>query len=75
MAVIAAKSPRIKVTVVDLSEPQIRAWNSDVLPIYEPGLDELVKAVRGRYYFIYACLYLQWRPYSPPCVQKFIFLH
>ena len=48
MAVIAAKSPRIKVTVVDLSEPQIRAWNSDVLPIYEPGLDELVKAVRGR---------------------------
>ena len=50
MAVIAAKSPRIKVTVVDLSEPQIRAWNSDVLPIYEPGLDELVKAVRGRYH-------------------------
>ncbi len=48
MAVIAAKSPRIKVTVVDLSESQIRAWNSDVLPIYEPGLDELVKAVRGR---------------------------
>lgn len=51
MAVIAAKSPRIKVTVVDLSEPQIRAWNSDVLPIYEPGLDELVKAVRGRNLF------------------------
>jgi UDPglucose 6-dehydrogenase len=51
MAVIAAKSPRIKVTVVDLSEPQIRAWNSDVLPIYEPGLDELVKSVRGRNLF------------------------
>lgn len=48
MAVIAAKSPRIKVTVVDLSEKQIDAWNSDRLPIYEPGLDELVKSVRGK---------------------------
>jgi len=48
MAVIAAKSPRIKVTVVDLSEKQIAAWNSDQLPIYEPGLDELVKSVRGK---------------------------
>jgi hypothetical protein len=33
--------------VVDLSEKQIAAWNSDVLPIYEPGLTELVKSVRG----------------------------
>lgn len=48
MAVIAAKAPRVKVTVVDLSVPQIAAWNSDNLPIYEPGLDELVKSVRGR---------------------------
>ena len=47
MAVIAAKCPRIKVTVVDLSAKQIAAWNSGVLPIYEPGLDELVKSVRG----------------------------
>lgn len=48
MAVIAAKSPRIKVTVVDLSVAQIAAWNSDSLPIYEPGLYELVKSVRGK---------------------------
>lgn len=48
MAVIAAKAPRVKVTVVDLSEAQIAAWNSDVMPIYEPGLDDLVKSVRGK---------------------------
>ena len=35
------------VTVVDMSQPRIDAWNSDELPIYEPGLDELVKATRG----------------------------
>ena len=48
MAVIAAKSPRVKVTVVDLSVKQIAAWNSDSLPIYEPGLDDVVKSVRGK---------------------------
>jgi len=48
MAVIAAKAPRIKVTVVDISVKQIAAWNSDDLPIYEPGLFELVKSVRGK---------------------------
>jgi UDPglucose 6-dehydrogenase len=48
MAVIAIKCPRIKVTVVDLSQAQINAWNSDKLPIYEPGLDDVVKAVRGK---------------------------
>ena len=48
MAVIAARSPRIKVTVVDLSATQIAAWNSENLPIYEPGLYELVKSVRGK---------------------------
>ena len=48
MAVIAIKCPRIKVTVVDLSQAQIDAWNSDKLPIYEPGLDDVVKAVRGK---------------------------
>lgn len=48
MAVIANKSPRIKVTVVDLSERQIAAWNSNNLPIYEPGLQEIVESVRGK---------------------------
>jgi len=51
MAVIAARSPRIKVTVVDLSARQIDAWNSNTLPIYEPGLDDLVKSVRGKNLF------------------------
>lgn len=43
MAVIAKMCPKILVTVVDLSKKQIDAWNSDDLPIYEPGLDEVVK--------------------------------
>lgn len=47
MAIIAARSPRVKVTVVDISEKQIAAWNSDSLPIYEPGLEEIVRSVRG----------------------------
>jgi UDPglucose 6-dehydrogenase len=51
MAVIAAKSPRIKVTVVDISEKQIAAWNSSELPIYEPGLQEMVESVRGKNLF------------------------
>ena len=48
MAIIAATSPRVKVTVVDISEKQIAAWNSSDLPIYEPGLQELVESVRGK---------------------------
>ncbi len=51
MTVIAAKSPRIKVTVVDLNEKLINAWNSQSIPIYEPGLDELVYSVRGKNLF------------------------
>lgn len=51
MAVIAAKAPRVKVTVVDLSKNQIDAWNSSNLPIYEPGLTELVLSVRGKNLF------------------------
>lgn len=51
MAIIAAKAPHIKVTVVDISEAQISAWNSQHLPIYEPGLDEVVFSVRGKNLF------------------------
>lgn len=51
MAVIAYKCPNIKVTVVDLSQKQIDAWNSDQLPIYEPGLTDVVKSVRGKNLF------------------------
>ena len=48
MAMIAAKCPDIEVTVVDPNEARIAAWNSDELPVYEPGLDGLVREARGR---------------------------
>ena len=51
MAMIAARCPRYKVTVVDISEERIHEWNSSRLPIYEPGLDELVKRVRNKNLF------------------------
>ena len=40
-----------QVTVVDLSQPCIDAWNSDTLPIYEPGLQEIVEKFRGKNLF------------------------
>jgi UDPglucose 6-dehydrogenase len=48
MAMIAAKCPDIQVTVVDMNVSRIDAWNSDVLPVYEPGLDDIVVSARGR---------------------------
>lgn len=54
MAVIAAKCPHIKVTVVDLNEKRIADWNdTDVnkIPIYEPGLSDIVAKARGRNLF------------------------
>jgi UDPglucose 6-dehydrogenase len=53
MAVIALKCPDIKVTVVDLNQARIAAWNGplDQLPIYEPGLKEVVTEARGRNLF------------------------
>merc|ERR1712061_390967 len=50
-ATIALKCPHVKVTIVDLNEARIAAWNSDDLPIYEPGLDEVVKRCRGKNLF------------------------
>nr|ODN86738.1 UDPglucose 6-dehydrogenase [Cryptococcus depauperatus CBS 7841] len=43
--------PNVQVTIVDLNQARIDAWNSDKLPIYEPGLDEVVKAARGKNLF------------------------
>jgi len=51
MAMIAYKCPQYKVTVVDVDHERIAQWNSDDLPIYEPGLDEIVKVARGRNLF------------------------
>lgn len=54
MAVIAQKNPNIEVTVVDINEARIAAWNDenlDNLPIYEPGLDAVVADARGKNLF------------------------
>ena len=53
MAVIALKSPNVKVTVVDINKKRIDQWNGDVenLPIFEPGLSEIVKKCRGKNLF------------------------
>ena len=54
MAVIAQKCPEINVTVVDINEARIAAWNDENvenIPIYEPGLPEVVKEARGRNLF------------------------
>lgn len=51
MAVIAQKSPDIQVTVVDINAERIAQWQTDDLPIYEPGLLEVVKEARGRNLF------------------------
>lgn len=51
MAMIALKAPDIRVTVVDMNAARIAAWNEGNLPIYEPGLDEVVKQARGRNLF------------------------
>ena len=54
MAVIAQKCPDIKVTIVDLNESRIAAWNDsnlENLPIYEPGLADVIADARGRNLF------------------------
>jgi UDPglucose 6-dehydrogenase len=51
MAMIARKCPDVQVTVVDINEERIAAWQSDDLPIYEPGLLEVVQEARGRNLF------------------------
>jgi UDPglucose 6-dehydrogenase len=48
MAVIADRCPHIQVTVVDTNPDRIAAWNSDTLPVFEPGLDAVVRRARGR---------------------------
>lgn len=54
MAVIALKCPEYKVTIVDINEEKIRKWNSGQLPIYEPGLEEIITKVRGSNLFFSA---------------------
>ena len=51
MAMIASKCPHINVAVVDINRERIDAWNSETLPVYEPGLDEIVKKSRNKNLF------------------------
>ncbi len=51
MAVIASHCPHHTVHVVDINADRIAAWQSDQLPIYEPGLDEVVRKARGKNLF------------------------
>ena len=53
MSVIALKCPYINVTVVDSNPEKIKAWNGPLqnLPVYEPGLSEVIEKVRGRNLF------------------------
>ena len=53
MAVIAEKCPDIKITLVDSNPEKIAAWNGPLnkLPVYEPGLKEIIEKVRGKNLF------------------------
>jgi len=54
MSVIAQQCPDIRVTIVDINEARIAAWNGEdlsKLPVYEPGLAEVVAEARGRNLF------------------------
>lgn len=54
MAVIAQKCPKVTVTVVDINKNRIEQWNDpdvEKIPIYEPGLSEIVEETRGRNLF------------------------
>jgi UDPglucose 6-dehydrogenase len=51
MAVMALKNPKDTFTVVDVNADRIADWNSDRLPVYEPGLKEVVESCRGKNLF------------------------
>ena len=54
MAVVAKYCPNIEVTVVDINEERINSWNNNnltKLPIFEPGLKELIEKIRNKNLF------------------------
>ena len=51
MPIVASHCPQHKFVVVDINEERIKAWKSDKLPIYEPGLDEIVRKTRDKNLF------------------------
>lgn len=42
IAVMALHNPDVQILVTDQNEARIAAWNTDKLPVFEPGLDEVV---------------------------------
>lgn len=50
-AIIALKCPHIKVTIVDIDQDRIDRWNNGPIPIFEPGLTEIVEQTRNRNLF------------------------
>ena len=59
MAVIADRCPELQVTVVDINQTRIDAWNNgdlSKLPVYEPGLDAVVGRARGRNLHFSTCV-------------------
>ena len=53
MAMIAKNCPEHSVTVVDINQERIERWNSNDLPIFEPGLLEVVQQTRGKNLFFH----------------------
>ena len=53
MAVIALKCPHIDITVVDIDIEKIKKWNGPIeyLPVYEPGLSEIILKTRDKNLF------------------------
>ncbi len=51
MPIIASHCPEHRIVIVDINEARIAAWQSDQLPIYEPGLDEVVRQTLGKNLF------------------------
>jgi len=51
MPIVASHCPQHRFVIVDINEARIAAWQSDNLPIYEPGLDEIVHRTRGKNLF------------------------
>tara|TARA_B100001057_G_scaffold500673_1_gene617055 strand:- start:2091 stop:3497 length:1407 start_codon:yes stop_codon:yes gene_type:complete len=56
MSVIANECPEIRVEVVDYDKKKINSWNNldlSKLPVYEPGLSEIIKKTRGKNLFFH----------------------
>uniref|UniRef100_A0A7E4WBN5 UDPG_MGDP_dh_N domain-containing protein n=1 Tax=Panagrellus redivivus TaxID=6233 RepID=A0A7E4WBN5_PANRE len=51
LAAIVRETDSTYVTVADMNKDRIQQWNSEKPPIFQPGLDAIVKACRGKNLF------------------------